>query len=84
MIHPMIGGTLRNANTGDFRFILVATHAPPIVAISCTAPNGMLNRIVANLSYPKDLMIKGPNVEMPPDGTEMPPDGTEMENIMNA
>jgi hypothetical protein len=38
------------------------------VAIICTAPKGMLKRIVVKLSKPKDWMIRGPKVEMPPLG----------------
>lgn len=68
MTWPMIGGMERKIRTGPFILIIMATHAPPRVDTICTAPNGMLNRIVLKLSYPKPLMIKGPNVEMLPLG----------------
>lgn len=51
--------------------IFVAIQAPPTVAHNWTAPNGILNKIVWKGSNPKDLMISGPKVEMPPEGTEM-------------
>ena len=67
---PMIGGMHRAASIGDFIFQCVAAKAPPRVAVSWTAPNGMLKRVVVKLSYPNAFTIKGPNVEMPPLGIE--------------
>jgi hypothetical protein len=54
--------------TGDFILILSASHAPPSVEIICTAPKGMLKRIVVKESNPNDWMIRGPKVEIPPLG----------------
>lgn len=68
MAHPIIGGMQRSAKAGPFFFVQVANAAPPKVAIICTAPKGMLSRMVSKLSKPKPLMIKGPNVEIPPLG----------------
>ena len=48
--------------------VLVANAAPPIVAMICTAPNGILRRIVLKALKPKELTIKGPKVVMPPLG----------------
>ena len=67
---PIIGGTQSPAKIGDFRFQCVAAKAHPSVAVSCTAPNGILKRIVVNGSKPKLSTIRGPNVEIPPDGIE--------------
>jgi hypothetical protein len=70
MMMPMIGGMHSKMRTGDFFFSLVASQAPPTVATICTAPNGMLKRIVVKESKPNDLMMSGPKVEMPPLGME--------------
>lgn len=48
--------------------ILSETQAPPRVEIIWTAPKGMLKRIVVKESKPKDWMMRGPKVEMPPLG----------------
>jgi hypothetical protein len=48
--------------------VLVASAAPPIVAMICTAPKGMLSRIVLKLSKPKEFTIRGPKVVIPPLG----------------
>lgn len=68
MMHPIIGGMHSSTMTGPFFFNPRARNAPPMVAISCTAPNGMLKRIVWNESKPKDFTMSGPNVDMPPEG----------------
>ena len=65
---PMIGGMQRIARAGPLRFVQVAKAAPPMVATICTAPNGMLRRIVLNGLKPNEFTIKGPNVVMPPLG----------------
>lgn len=56
------------ARTGAFIFQAVANQAPPIVAMSWTAPNGTLRRIVFRELNPNDSTIRGPNVVMPPLG----------------
>jgi hypothetical protein len=56
--------TLRTADI-TFAFQRVAAIAPPSVATSCTAPKGMLKRIVVKESKPKLLTINGPKVLMP-------------------
>lgn len=68
MTQPAMGGMQSPAMTGPFLWILVAIHEPPTVATSWTKPKGMLKRMVWKESKPKDLMIRGPNVEIPPDG----------------
>jgi hypothetical protein len=68
MEQPMMGKRQRRMRTGPFILILSESQAPPRVAIICTAPKGMLKRIVVKRSKPKDSMIRGPNVEMPPLG----------------
>ena len=68
MTQPMIGGMQRSAKAGPFFFVQVANAAPPIVAMICTAPKGMLRRIVWKLSKPKPLTINGPKVVIPPLG----------------
>ena len=65
---PAIGGIHSIASAGPFFFVQVANAAPPIVAMICTAPNGMLRRIVSKLSNPKELTIRGPKVVIPPLG----------------
>lgn len=64
-----MGGRQSNAKTGPFIFQTVASQAPPIVATSWTAPKGMLKSMVSYSLRPKDLIIKGPKVVMPPLGT---------------
>jgi hypothetical protein len=39
-----------------------------MVATICTAPKGMLKSMVSNLPKPKDLMMSGPKVDIPPLG----------------
>lgn len=68
IMQPAIGGRHSSARTGPFIFQAVANQAPPIVAMSWTAPNGTLRRMVFRSLNPKDLTIKGPNVVMPPLG----------------
>lgn len=67
---PMIGGMHSAGRTGPFAFHLVAAHALNRIATSCTAPNGMLKRIVSNGPKPNDSTMSGPKVEIPPDGME--------------
>lgn len=43
---PTIGGMQRPAMSGDFIFQCVAAQALPRVATNCTAPKGMLKRMV--------------------------------------
>src|SRR3569833_703512 len=66
-----MGGRHSSAMTGPFFLMYVARNAPPIVATVCTKPNGMLNRMVVKGSSTKDCTIKGPKVEMPPEGMLM-------------
>lgn len=68
MMHPAIGGRQSSASTGAFIFQKVASQAPPIVAMSWTAPNGIFKRMVLRSSNPKALTMRGPNVVMPPLG----------------
>ena len=68
MTQPIIGGMQRSASAGPFFLVQVAKAAPPIVATICTAPNGMLRRIVWKLLNPNPFTIKGPKVVMPPEG----------------
>lgn len=63
-----MGGTQRPAMTGPFLWIFVAIQEPPTVETSWTAPKGMLKRMVWKESKPKDLTMRGPKVEMPPEG----------------
>ena len=65
---PMIHGKAKMAITIPLLFIRVASHPPPRMAMTFTAPNGMLKRIVVNLSKPNDCTIKGPKVPIPPEG----------------
>lgn len=65
---PTMGGMQRRTRTGPFFFMRVAIHAPPMVAMIWTAPNGIFSRMVLYLSNPKELMIKGPKVVTPPLG----------------
>lgn len=66
---PAIENRHSKAITGPFIFSTVASHAPPMVAMSWTAPKGILKRIVLNWSKPKDSIIRGPKVDMPPLGS---------------
>jgi hypothetical protein len=68
IMQPAIAGIVKNTITGPFLLIHEAKKAPPMMAMSWTAPKGMLNKIVVNESNPKDCTINGPNVEMPPLG----------------
>jgi hypothetical protein len=68
MTQPTIGGKQRSANVNPFFFDQVAKIAPPMVAIICTAPNGIFRRIVLKLSNPNPSIINGPKVEIPPLG----------------
>jgi len=52
--------------TAALLLILEASQPPPRIEMICTIPNGMLNRIVVNLSYPNAEMIREPNVPIPP------------------
>jgi hypothetical protein len=52
--------------TGPFFLILVAIIPLPRMAMNWTAPKGVLNNIVVNLSNPKAEMMSGPKVVMPP------------------
>jgi len=63
-----MGGMQSKARAGPFRLVRVANAAPPIVAMICTAPNGILRRIVLKALKPNELTIKGPKVVMPPLG----------------
>lgn len=54
--------------TGDFALRRLESQAPPRVEIIWTAPKGMLKRIVVKGSNPKDSIMRGPKVEMPPLG----------------
>jgi hypothetical protein len=67
-MQPAIAGMVRSTITGPFILIREAKYAPPMMAMSWTAPKGMLNKIVVNGSNPKDCTINGPNVEIPPLG----------------
>jgi hypothetical protein len=68
MARPATGPRQRSMRARAFMRILSESRAPPSVAISCMAPEGMLKRIVVKLSKQKDGMIRGPKVEMPPLG----------------
>jgi hypothetical protein len=68
MMVPAIGGIHSSARAGPFFFVQVANAAAPIVAMICTAPNGMLRRMVSKLLNPKEFTIRGPKVVMPPLG----------------
>jgi hypothetical protein len=65
---PAMGGMQSKARAGPLRFVHVAKAAPPMVATICTAPKGMLRRMVLNGLKPKELTISGPKVVMPPLG----------------
>jgi len=68
MMTPAIVGTQRSASVKFLRFVHVANQAPPKIEMIWTAPKGMFRRIVWKESKPKELMIKGPKVVMPPLG----------------
>ena len=65
---PAIGGIHSIASAGPFFFVQVANAAAPIVAMICTAPNGILRRIVLKGLNPNELTIRGPKVVIPPLG----------------
>lgn len=48
--------------------LCVASQPPPRIAIILITPNGILNRMVLNLSKPNGWAIKGPEVPISPDG----------------
>lgn len=45
IMHPVMGKMVRKAMTGPFLWYFVAMYDPPTVDISCTMPNGALNRM---------------------------------------
>jgi hypothetical protein len=68
MITPAIVGTQRSASVKPLRFVQVANKAPPKIEMIWTAPKGIFRRMVWKELKPKELMIKGPKVVMPPLG----------------
>jgi hypothetical protein len=66
MTQPTIAGIHKPIMTGPFFLILVAIIPLPRIATNWTAPKGVLNKIVVNLSYPKAEMMRGPKVVIPP------------------
>ena len=65
---PAMHGRARMAITIPLLLMRVASQPPPRIAITLTAPKGILNKMVLNLSKPKDCTINGPNVPIPPEG----------------
>lgn len=56
------------AITSPFVRNLLASHPPPRMMKTCTAPKGRLNRIASKFVYPKEVIIRLPNVLIPPLG----------------
>lgn len=76
---PRIHGRDKMEMTIPLLLICVASQPPPRIAIILTTPNGILNRMVLNLSKPNDWTIEGPKVPIPPDGMLLVVSGVDQE-----
>lgn len=68
IMHPSIGNRHISLMTGPFWLSFVDSTAEPRIVASWTRPKGMLKRMVWNLSKPKSLMMREPNIPIPPLG----------------
>lgn len=70
ILSPTMGGRHRIAITGPLSFHLIDTYALIDTVEAWKSPTGTLNSIVSKGSFTNDLIMSGPKVPIPLDGTE--------------
>lgn len=67
----MMGGIQSRIMMMPFSFHFIDTYALTETAMTCEIPTGTLKSIVSKGSETNELIMRGPKVEMPLEGTEM-------------